>query len=110
MSNWMLATLGCVVLSAVSGWADDKPTPPASAKPDDKDKEKDKKPTFRTGAVRYQVKDVDKSVEFYAKHLGFQSGRAVPRRASLRRRLEREPHPVPERAEEFGGTRPSRRS
>ena len=46
-----------------------KSRPRPSAKPDDKDK--DKKPTFRTGAVRYQVKDVAKSVEFYTKHLGF---------------------------------------
>src|SRR5262249_61803208 len=35
--------------------------------PDDKGK----KPEFRAGAVRYQVKDVDKAVEFYTKHLGF---------------------------------------
>lgn len=67
MSNWFVAALFCVGLLAVSGWADDKPAPPASAKPDDKDK----KPAFRTGAVRYQVKDVEKSVEFYTKHLGF---------------------------------------
>src|SRR5262245_32828443 len=38
-----------------------------SAQPDGKDK----KPDFRAGAVRYQVKDVDKSVEFYTNHLGF---------------------------------------
>ena len=66
MSNWLVAVLSCVGLLAV-GWAVENPS--VSAQPDDKDK--DKKPAFRTGAVRYQVKDVDKSVEFYTKHLGF---------------------------------------
>src|SRR5262245_57141695 len=69
MSNWLVAGLFCIGLLAVGGWADEKPTPPAPAKPDDK--AKDKKPDFWAGAVRYQVKDVDKSVEFYTKHLGF---------------------------------------
>jgi glyoxylase I family protein len=71
MSNWLVAVLFGVGLLAMGGWADEKPTPLAPAKPDDKDKGKDKKPAFRAGAVRYQVKDVDKSVEFYTKHLGF---------------------------------------
>jgi glyoxylase I family protein len=74
MSNWLVAVLFGVGLLAVGGWADDKPTPPASARPDDKDK----KPAFRTGAVRYQVKDVGKSVEFYVKHLGFKEELAAP--------------------------------
>jgi glyoxylase I family protein len=69
MSNLFVAGLFCVGLLAVGVLADEKPTPPASPKPDDKGK--DKKPAFRTGAVRYQVKDVEKSVEFYTKHLGF---------------------------------------
>jgi glyoxylase I family protein len=69
MSNWLVAALFSVGLLAAGGGADVKPTPRASAKPDDKGK--DKKPDFRTGAVRYQVKDVDKSVQFYTKHLGF---------------------------------------
>jgi glyoxylase I family protein len=30
-----------------------------------------KKAVFRTGAVRYQVKDVQRSVAFYTRHLGF---------------------------------------
>lgn len=76
MSNWLVAALVCVVLLAVSGRADDKPTPLAPAKPDDKGK--DKKPTFRTGAVRYQVKDVEKAVEFYTKHLGFKADERFP--------------------------------
>jgi glyoxylase I family protein len=71
MSHWFVAVAFCGWLLAVGVWADEKPTPPAPAKSDDKDKGKDKKRTFRTGAVRYQVKDVEKSVEFYTKHLGF---------------------------------------
>ena len=71
MSNWFVAALFCVGVLAVGVWAVEQPTPPASAKSDDKDKGKDKKPDFRAGAVRYQVKDVDRSVEFYTKHLGF---------------------------------------
>jgi glyoxylase I family protein len=80
MSNWFVAVLFCAGLLAVGGWADEKPPPPAPAKPDDKDKgkDKDKKPTFRAGAVRYQVKDVEKSVEFYTKHLGFKVDERLP--------------------------------
>src|SRR5262249_44443448 len=66
MSNFLIALLICVGVLAVVGRAD-TPTSPASPKPDDKDKSKDKKPEFRTGAVRYQVKEV----EFYTKPLGF---------------------------------------
>lgn len=76
MSNWLMAALFGVGLLAVGGWADEKPTPPAPAKPDDKGT--DKKPDFRAGAVRYQVKDVDKSVEFYTKHLGFKLDERYP--------------------------------
>lgn len=53
------------------GRADANPTPPESARPDEKNEGKEKKPAFKTGAVRYQVKDVAKSVTFYTKHLGF---------------------------------------
>src|SRR5262245_41142441 len=66
MSNWLIAVLFCVGLLPV-GWAVENPS--TSAQSDDKDK--GKKPDFRTGAVRYQVRDVAKSVEFYTKHLGF---------------------------------------
>ena len=74
MSNWFVAVLFCVGLMAVGAWAGEKTAPPASPKSDDKDK----KPAFRTGAVRYQVKDVDKSVEFYTKHLGFKVDERFP--------------------------------
>ena len=33
---------------------------------------------FRTGAVRYQVKDVERSVAFYTRHLGFKVEIAAP--------------------------------
>jgi glyoxylase I family protein len=66
MLNWLILILLGVGLLAV-GCA--VVNPPVSAQPDDKDKSK--KPAFRAGAVRYQVKDVDRSVEFYTKHLGF---------------------------------------
>ena len=76
MSHWLVAILFCVGVLAVGGWAADKPTPPASRKPDDKDKEK--APEFRAGAIRYLVKDVDKAVEFYTKHLGFKPDPRYP--------------------------------
>jgi glyoxylase I family protein len=40
-----------------------------SASADDPDQ--DKTPGFRAVAIRYQVKDVDASIDFYTKHLGF---------------------------------------
>jgi glyoxylase I family protein len=67
--QWNHANGLCIAVLAVGVKAVEQPNPPASPKPDDKDK--DKKPDFRAGAVRYQVKDVDRSVEFYTKHLGF---------------------------------------
>jgi glyoxylase I family protein len=81
MLNWFVVTLFCVAALAVGGRADEKPTPPAPAKPDDKGK--DKKPAFRAGAVRYQVKDVDKSVAFYTKHLGFKLDQQFPAGAAF---------------------------
>ena len=71
MSNWLVAVLFGVGLLAVAmgGQAAEQAIPPASAKLDDKGK--DSKPAFRAGAVRYEVKDVDRSLAFYTKHLGF---------------------------------------
>lgn len=74
MLNGLVVVLFGIGLLAVVGWEDEKPTSPASAMPQDKDK----KPAFRTGAVRYQVKDVNKSVEFYTKHLGFKVDERFP--------------------------------
>ena len=76
MSHWFVAVALCAGLLVVGVWADEKPTPPAPAKPDGKGK--DEKPTFRAGAVRYQVKDPEKSVEFYTKHLGFKADERYP--------------------------------
>src|SRR5215468_7698203 len=73
MTNWLVAVLFCVGLLAV-GRAVENPS--GSGQPDDKGK--GKKPEFRAGAVRYQVKDVDKAVEFYTKHLGFQLDQQFP--------------------------------
>ena len=67
MSHWLIVVLFCLGLLALGVSADEKPDLSASAKPDDRDK----KTEFRAGAVRYQVEDVDRSVEFYTKHLGF---------------------------------------
>jgi glyoxylase I family protein len=75
MSNWLVAGLFCVGLLAVGRAVENTSV---SAQPDDKDKGKDKKPAFRAGAVRYQVKDVAKSVEFYTKHLGFKVDERLP--------------------------------
>jgi glyoxylase I family protein len=47
----------------------EKPSGGTAAQPDDAGTRKD--PVFRFAAVRYQVKDVDRSVAFYTQHLGF---------------------------------------
>jgi glyoxylase I family protein len=79
MSNWFVAALFCIGVLAVGGRADEKSTPPASAKPDDKDR----KSEFRAGAVRYQVSDVNRSVTFYTKHLGFKPDERFPAGAAF---------------------------
>jgi glyoxylase I family protein len=78
MSSWLVTGLCCVGLVAV-GWAVEHPS--ASAQPDDKGT--GKKSVFRAGAVRYQVKDVGKSVEFYTEHLGFKVELAAEAFASV---------------------------
>lgn len=42
------------------------------------------KPALRATAVRYQVKDVARSVEFYTRHLGFEIERNSPAFASVK--------------------------
>jgi glyoxylase I family protein len=49
--------------------ANQQPTPHGATKPDDTDAEK--YGTFRAVAVRYQVRDVDRSAAFYTQQLGF---------------------------------------
>jgi glyoxylase I family protein len=65
MSNCLITlSLVCGLgLLAIVVHADEE----SSAKPE----EKNKKPEFRAGAVRYQVTDVDRSAAFYTKRLGF---------------------------------------
>lgn len=58
-----------VALVAMGGRPEEKPSPGTPASPEDAGEEK--KPVFRFAAVRYQVKDVDRSVAFYTQHLGF---------------------------------------
>jgi len=83
MSNLLVALLFCVGLLTV-GWAVENSS--VSAQPDDKDKDKGKKPGFRAGAVRYQVKDVDRSVgsirSTWASRWSSNSARACPSQAS----------------------------
>jgi glyoxylase I family protein len=78
MSNWVVAVLFGVGLLAAAGWVTEKPTSLA-AQPGDKDK----KPAFRAAAVRYQVKDVDRSAAFYTKHLGFKPDERFPAGAAF---------------------------
>ena len=122
MSYWLIAALVCIGVLAAGVRADEKQTPPAPAKADDTSK--DRKPDFRAAAVRYQVKDVDKSVEFYTKHLGFkveqQFGAGAPfasvsnggSPSGLAARIVRGPAPCPMAASRSraGGTGSSSKS
>lgn len=68
MWNKSMSALCCVAL-AMAVFAGQKSDSPADAKSDPSTKEK--KPAFRAVAVRYQVRDVDRSIAFYTKHLSF---------------------------------------
>jgi len=76
MLNRGISAVCCLALLAP-----DEPTSGAANKPGSADGEK--KPVFRFAAVRYQVRDVGRSVAFYTQHLGFklemQSGPAFAR-------------------------------
>jgi glyoxylase I family protein len=65
----------------IGNGADQQPTPHRASEPDASVDEK--QGTFRAVAVRYQVKNVDRSVAFYTQQLGFkleqQSGPAFAR-------------------------------
>jgi glyoxylase I family protein len=69
MSNCIVAVLFGLVLMAIVGQGHQSPASQPSAEPDDQGK--GNASAFRAGAVRYQVADVDRSVAFYTKHLGF---------------------------------------
>lgn len=65
-----LATLAAVWMIFLMGAARTNDEPGAQARSDGPGRED--KPAFRTAGMRYLVKDVDRSVAFYTKHLGFQ--------------------------------------
>jgi glyoxylase I family protein len=71
MLSWNVAALCWVGLLAMGVFSRPPSDPPAAAKANP-----DGEKTFalRAAGVRYQVKDVDRSVEFYTRHLGFQLG------------------------------------
>jgi glyoxylase I family protein len=68
MNRRVLALCG-VGLLAMEVCMGQQADPSAAAKTDDPGGEK--KAVFRAGAVRYQVKEIDRSVAFYTRHLGF---------------------------------------
>lgn len=67
MLNRVMLTACCVALLGLAVGADDPQSKPEEAKP-----------VYKFAAVRYQVKDVDRSVEFYTTHLGFAEDRRIP--------------------------------
>jgi glyoxylase I family protein len=60
----------------MGGGADQQPTPHKATKPDDSDNEQ--QGAFRAVAIRYQVKNVDRSVAFYTQQLGFKLEQQSP--------------------------------
>lgn len=76
MLNKVFFAACCMALLALGSHAQDKLAPAAAAKPEASDGEA--KPVFRFAAVRYQVKDVDRSVAFYTEHLGFTEDKRIP--------------------------------
>ena len=77
MLNRRFLVVCSLVLPALGGCVtDEEPTPSTAAKPDDPDGEKE--PMFRALAIRYQVKDVDRSVAFYTTHLDFELAQPFP--------------------------------
>ena len=63
-------TIACFLgLLALAALADEAPTSAAAIEPGNS--AQPAKPRFRAGAVRYQVKDVERSIAFYTGHLGF---------------------------------------
>ena len=73
-----------VGLLVIAGYSGEHFAPSAAARADAPAAAQ--KPMFRTGAVRYQVKDVQRSVAFYTRHLGFKVERppAAPPGVELR--------------------------
>jgi glyoxylase I family protein len=72
MMNRGMALLCWIGLLATGGFIGHRPEPSAAANPGGTEGEKGA--VFRAAAVRYQVKDVDRSVTFYTQYLGFKLG------------------------------------
>src|SRR5689334_14292156 len=68
MLNLLEASVCCVTLLVMGGFVTEAGSP-ETTKPGDSGGEKG--PTFRGFAIRYQVKDVERSAAFYTQHLGF---------------------------------------
>lgn len=81
MPSRIALTVCCLLLLALGGSADEKSSPGAAVRPEDTSGEA--KPMYKFAAVRYQVKDVDRSVEFYTKHLGFTEDTRIPPRTAF---------------------------
>jgi glyoxylase I family protein len=69
MFSRYLCAASCVALLVMGGYMGERFEPFVAASADEPGTGKSS--VFRTGAVRYQVKDVDRSVAFYTRHLGF---------------------------------------
>lgn len=76
MSNSIMLALFCISLLAASQTGETQPPPPA---PESGNKGGDQKPAYRAASVRYQVRDVDKAVEFYTNYLGFKLDPRYPK-------------------------------
>jgi hypothetical protein len=97
--GWLILVLFGVGVLAVGGWAGEKSSPPASAKPEDMGK--DKKPAFRAGAVRVSGQGRGPLGDVPHETPGIQGGEAIRRGGGLRQRLEREPHSLAQWSQEF---------
>lgn len=69
MLYWCVSFLCSIGLLAMASFAAPQTDPPAAAKPEPSGGEE---ALFRVAGVRYQVKDIDRSLAFYTGHLGFQ--------------------------------------
>lgn len=81
MLNRSVLAICCLALLVFGTGADDASKATASkaaTAPKSEDSYVEAKPMFRFAAVRYQVKDVDRSVEFYTTHLGFTEDTSIP--------------------------------
>ena len=84
MTTWHIGAIGLgLALGAGCSYINEQPAAPGGLRPpaaaDDAATPDNAAPAYRAGAVRYQVTDVARSVDFYTKHLGFTAaGRSGP--------------------------------